>query len=876
MYDAPVSRRLCLIVCIARVAFSQPVDDVAEPPPEPVILENPVFPSEIARTESVDGGAAPVVVIQRADLSPYFTGKLREARQAFSQGAYARVREKLAGADDSNAVQYLRALAALRGRDFKTAAEEFEALAATYDALADRCWVYAGQAREGLLDFEGAARDFAQVREASRMLPDGRLGLARALRNTHQVADAVAVLEALGVKPAPPWGRDVGAEALLALADLQSARKDMRAERAALQALWSKHPLSAQAQKVEPRLGELEALPLEVKVERAEQLIDAHRNAPGLALVESVLPGLALPDPLACRAHFAAGKAHRKLRAHPKAVATLTPVVAKCTDPDLRARALYTLGFSQSVTTAETSIETYERLATEFPDHGLADDALFFAAEGRVRAGDVEGGADRLVELAERFPTSDMGADGLFKLFWLKRGLGDREGSMAVLDEIAERFSALDDSHELERANYWRARLLEEAGDRAQAVTVLAANAAAHPATYYGLLSRERAEQLAPGRAKSLQRAVSAAVRVDDVFPLSAGAMATDLQFRSAVELLRLGFGELVPMEVLGIARANLPPESLRLLVVMLAMSGEERPAHGMARLWLRRDLSGPISRKTRLVWEIAYPKAFREIVEQSALEADALDPDLLQALMREESALDPKALSWAGALGLCQLMPYTAAEVAAQLKLPRPTTAELLEPELNVKLGARYLSDLLTRFDGTKFYAVASYNAGPGAVGRWRRELPTTDLAAFVEQIPLQETRNYVKRVLRSYNTYKLLYSPDDVARTVVPPAPKKKPDKKAEAFRNREDGRQTRVGTVTPQKGGTHGNPRVEPLVPACRPHSVAARDHAAVPRQGRAGRVVRRPDDSKRELRDQGACRRAVLEPLLAAKAGDSVQP
>jgi soluble lytic murein transglycosylase len=124
--------------------------------------------------------------------------------------------------------------------------------------------------------------------------------------------------------------------------------------------------------------------------------------------------------------------------------------------------------------------------------------------------------------------------------------------------------------------------------------------------------------------------------------------------------------------------------------------------------------------------------------------------------------------------------MPYTAAEVAAQLKLPRPTTAALLEPDLNVRLGARYLSDLVTRFEGTRPFAIASYNAGPGAVNRWRRELPQDDLAAFVEQIPLQETRQYVKRVLRSYNTYKLLYSPDEPARTVSPPAEPKKPDKK------------------------------------------------------------------------------------------------
>lgn len=790
MYDAfvRVSRLVSLgFLLVAPLAVAQRGTDedpfgaeVVEPDPI-ALVTNPAFPSleEVAAPVAVDAGVPQVISMERADLSPYFLeGKLREARQAFAQGSYTRAREKLDAVKDTNPVRFLRALAAFRTRDFAFAAPEFEALAETYTALADRCLVHAGWSFEGLNDFEGANRVFEKVNPKSRMWFDAQLGLGRSLRHTKQTPRAIEVLSSLGERPAPPWGRDVGAEALLALADLHQVRGDAKAEQAALAALWSKHPLSVQTTKNEKRLADVEKLSTEVTVTRAEQLIDAHRNAQGLALVEPLLEELKLPDALACRAHFAAGKAQRKLRAHPKAVAALLPVVKKCKDDDLRAKALYTLGFSQTVTTPETAIETYETLAKDFPDHPLADDALFFAAEVRQRTGDLEGAADRLAELADRFPLSDMGADGLFKLFWLRRTQGDKAGSIEVLEEIEERFGSMEESHEQERARYWRARILEEQGKRTEAFTVLAENAAAHPATFYGLLSRERAEALSPSKVKALQKSVAAASRIDDVFPLPVTAMADDLQFRSAVELLRLGFGELVPMEIISIERGKLPAESLRLLVVMLAMAGEERPAHGMARLWLRRDLSGPITRKTRLVWEIAYPKAFREQVETSSLEADELDPDLLQALMREESALDPKALSWAGALGLCQLMPYTAAEVAAQLKLPRPTTAALLEPELNIKLGARYLSDLMMRFEGVKPFAVASYNAGPGAVGRWRKELPVEDLPAWIEQIPLQETRNYVKRVLRSYNTYKLLYSPDDVAKTVAP-APEKKPKK-------------------------------------------------------------------------------------------------
>jgi soluble lytic murein transglycosylase len=74
----------------------------------------------------------------------------------------------------------------------------------------------------------------------------------------------------------------------------------------------------------------------------------------------------------------------------------------------------------------------------------------------------------------------------------------------------------------------------------------------------------------------------------------------------------------------------------------------------------------------------------------------------------------------------------------------------------------------------GVKPFALASYNAGESAVARWRRENGDQDLPGWVEQVPLQETRGYVKRVLRSYNTYKLLYAPGELAKTVAPLPPK------------------------------------------------------------------------------------------------------
>jgi soluble lytic murein transglycosylase len=778
VYDASVRSHWFLAAVVwALPSFGQeadfPAEAEAESDPGFARMSNPAFPSPDVKAVSIDRGPK----IERADLALYFTeGKLAEAKAAFDAGAYSKAITLLDGIKDTGPTRFLRALAAHRIGDWKFSSKEFESLAEGYAPLRDRCLIHSGWAYEQLRDWPSAVRVFSQVSGTSRQTPDARMGLARAYRwlgERKKSEDAIAdYLE----RPSPPWGRDVGAESLLVLADLMAAKKDAKGELAALLKLWSRHPLSREAEKAEPRLGDLNAVPQDAMITRAEALIDAHRNDRGVAIVEPMVAGMKLPDPLACRAQFALGKGYRKLRQHAKAVATLAPL-KKCKDPELRAKALFTLGFSQTISAQGLAAASYESLASSFPEHPLADDSLFFAADIHLRRGERDQAMERLLDVVDRYPTGDFAADALFKLFWVARGDGKLDEALEFLTEIEGRWGKNDDSYEVERAQYWRARVLEQQEKKAEAITLYESIANDHPATYYGLLSREAVATLDPERGAALLASQAAAPIASDPFPIYAGPLGTDPQFASAVELLRLGFGELVPMEVLAIDRTALPTDSLRLMVLILSLAHEDRSAHGLARLWLRKDLSGRITADRRAIWEIAYPKVFRDLVVTHAKSADELDPDLLQALMREESALDPKALSWAGALGLCQLMPATAAGVAMQLKLKQPKQAQLLEPELNIQLGARYLSDLVIRLKGVKPFALASYNAGESAVARWRRENGDEDLPGWVEQVPLQETRGYVKRVLRSYNTYKLLYAPGEFAKTVVPPPPKASP---------------------------------------------------------------------------------------------------
>ncbi len=718
-------------------------------------ISNPAFPSPIVHQVPVSRGPK----IDRGELAPYFSeGKQLGAKWAFDEGRYDKARKLLEGEGDQAPVRYLRGSIALRSGSWAEAAKELEPLAELYGPMRDRCLLQAGWAFEGLKDYASAARVYEKVSASSRQFPDARLGLARARRNLKDLPGARAALAPFVDKPPPPWGRDVGAEALLALADIEAAKHDAAAEKQVLLTLWAVHPMSLAAGRAAARLPSPPPASTDQLVTHAEALIDAHRNLQGMALLEPLVPTLKLPDPVACRAQFALGKGQRKQRLHPKAVATLAAVVKKCTDPDLRARAMFLLAFSRIFVEPANAAPTYEALAQEYPAHANADDALFAAAELRFKDGAQDAAMALLTEVIDHYPSGDFVAEALFKRFWILRRGSDLEGANAALQQVIDRFSASDDTFDVERATYWRARLLIAAGDPEAGMTLYESVALEHPTTYYGLTARERLVELDAARAAARVKEPSDIAAIDP-FPVYAGPVASDQNFATAVELLRLGFGELVPSELLAIDRTALTGDSLRLMVHVLSLAGEERAAHGLARLWLKRDLTSKISPDTKLLWTIAYPRAFREQVEKSAEAADKLDPDLLQALMREESALDPKALSWAGALGLTQLMPGTAAEVAAKLKLKRPTNAELFDPELNLRLGGSYLSGLVRQFKGIKHYAIASYNAGAGSVGRWRKEHPEDQIDEWVEDIPLTETRNYVKRVLRSYNTYRLLY---------------------------------------------------------------------------------------------------------------------
>lgn len=149
-------------------------------------------------------------------------------------------------------------------------------------------------------------------------------------------------------------------------------------------------------------------------------------------------------------------------------------------------------------------------------------------------------------------------------------------------------------------------------------------------------------------------------------------------------------------------------------------------------------------------------PRAYADQVE-SAAKKYGIDPNLLFAVMRVESIYHRQIVSFAGAVGLMQIMPRTGMLIARKLGVERFEVSDLLDPKVNVEFAAWYLSSLIKRFDGRVPLAIAAYNGGPHNVRLWMRENnPDMPLEAFLERIPFSQTHEYVRRVLTHYAAYR------------------------------------------------------------------------------------------------------------------------
>jgi soluble lytic murein transglycosylase len=276
---------------------------------------------------------------------------------------------------------------------------------------------------------------------------------------------------------------------------------------------------------------------------------------------------------------------------------------------------------------------------------------------------------------------------------------------------------------------YWDARARLEAGELDQARELL--GELALEASYFGFLAADR-----------LDFPYAICPEEPDVTALEVAALRQQPGFSRSIELRNAGIPSWSRSEW-QIAVRNLDQAGLR---VAAALAVEENwPDMAIFALGNSGDLRW-------YAWR--FPLDHVTLVESQASNRN-LDPAWVLGLMRSESAMALDARSPAGALGLMQLMPGTAEQLAKRYSIGYAGSQQLLQAGENIELGTLYLRELLDRFSENPVLATGAYNAGPNAVKRWMTNRRTEDPEIWIETLPYFETRDYIPRVLAFSTIY-------------------------------------------------------------------------------------------------------------------------
>jgi len=309
------------------------------------------------------------------------------------------------------------------------------------------------------------------------------------------------------------------------------------------------------------------------------------------------------------------------------------------------------------------------------------------------------------------------------------------------------------------RAKYFRARCIEVSGNKDDAKSLYGDVLRDYPLTYYGLLAWQRLEAADPKLAGVLVAAKTKEDAQKPALPVPAAVVGNEAYQRAKL-LFEVGDLELAHREIAssGLTDKTVPPEEVWEVAGLYVEGGDARRGHGFARERLTEYMGHYPAGGYREMWEIAYPRAFRDVVEERASRY-GVRQSVIWGVMREESTFDVGAKSWVGALGLMQLMPDTAKWMAKDTSVT-PNEATLRTAPGNVELGTK----LLARLFGTQVrypWVLTGYNAGEGASKRFRDRFRGQPLDILVELVPFDETRGYIKRVTQSTYAFAALYEP-------------------------------------------------------------------------------------------------------------------
>ena len=235
-------------------------------------------------------------------------------------------------------------------------------------------------------------------------------------------------------------------------------------------------------------------------------------------------------------------------------------------------------------------------------------------------------------------------------------------------------------------------------------------------------------------------------------------------KFSRAQWLKKLAFNDYSRWELFEIEKRSKQKNHLKNLMSEYQSIGAYHRSSYIGQIHFGREQQQLGMKAVKSLWEFTFPQSYKNFVSKYANEY-GIPNEMIWAIMRAESHYKADVKSQVGAMGLMQLMPYTAEKLARIAKVKNPSIDDLLQPEINIQLGARYLKRLAVKYDSKIPLVAAAYNAGPHRVDSWLYSFGRIDMDEFIEHIPFLETRNYAKQVFRNFMVYQSLYSGESKA---------------------------------------------------------------------------------------------------------------
>jgi soluble lytic murein transglycosylase len=532
------------------------------------------------------------------------------------------------------------------------------------------------------------------------------------------------------------------------------------------------HPLSAEAQIARARLTELGAEALLTTAD-LRSLADAYYNAGHYAqaseqfLVLERAPGIDEQT----RNGFAVAEAACQLK-----LKRLTEAEAQAlpdTPDENGARRLdLLLELARDRDDTDGLKQIIAEMESRFPHSFWLADALFSAGNMYMLKRDYPTAIEYYGDLAARFPSDKNAAAAHWRSGWLSYRLGLYPAAERIFDEQIRLYPGVS---ETVSALYWRGRLYEtEDHNPAMAAASYRTIVRAYQHFFYAQMARLRLAALStpastdrlPGTPALGNTQAASQTQLDRIQPLPEphlvdGFPADSPHLAKARLLANAGLTEYIAQEI----KADPNSSSWGALA-----EGQIYSSYGQtyrAVRALKRAIPTAASLSIQSVplayWRILFPEPWWNTVETESAKNN-LDPYLVASLIRQESEFDPTAVSNKSAYGLMQLLPSVGKSMARQEGIAHFQTFQLLDPNMNIRLGTRYFRQTLDKFGGVPEYALAAYNAGDSRVTDWQAAGPYSGLDEFVESIPFTETREYVEAILRNEETYRAI---DDFARS-------------------------------------------------------------------------------------------------------------